>query len=73
MVEDRAGATGTIGSELVAKSPPDGYTVMVNSATHVANAHTYSKLSIDTMCDFVGVAPLATQVGMLVVHPSMPV
>jgi tripartite-type tricarboxylate transporter receptor subunit TctC len=73
VVENRAGATGTIGSELVAKSPPDGYTVMVNSATHVANAHTYSKLPYDTMRDFIGVAPLATQVGMLVVHPSMPV
>jgi len=56
-------------SELVANSPPDGYTVMVNSATHVANAHIYKKLPYDTMRDFTGVAPLAVQVGMLVVHP----
>jgi tripartite-type tricarboxylate transporter receptor subunit TctC len=72
-VENRAGATGTIGSEIVAKSPPDGYTVMVQSATHIANAHVYKKLPYDTMKDFTGVAPLAVQVGMLVVHPSLPV
>jgi tripartite-type tricarboxylate transporter receptor subunit TctC len=73
IVENRPGATGTIGSEIVAKSPPDGYTVMVNSATHIANAHVYKKLPYDTMKDFTGVAPLAVQVGMLVVHPSLPV
>ena len=73
VVDNRAGATGTIGSEIAAKSPPDGYTIMVNSATHVANAHTYKKLPYDTMRDFIGIMPLATQVGMLVVHPSLPV
>jgi tripartite-type tricarboxylate transporter receptor subunit TctC len=73
IVENRPGATGTIGSDLVAKSPPDGYTIMVNSATHVANPHIYKKLPYDTMKDFTGVMPLATQVGMLVVHPSLPV
>ena len=72
VVDNRAGATGTIGSEIAAKSPPDGYTIMVNSATHVANAHTYKKLPYDTMRDFIGIMPLATQVGMLVVHPSLP-
>jgi tripartite-type tricarboxylate transporter receptor subunit TctC len=72
IVENRAGATGTIGSDLVAKSPPDGYTILVNSATHVANAHMYKKLPYDTMKDFIGVIPLARQVGMLVVHPSLP-
>lgn len=72
-IENRPGATGTIGSEVVANSPADGYTVMVNSATHVANAHTYKKLPYDTMRDFTGVLPLAQQVGMLVVHPSLPV
>src|SRR5262249_32717998 len=49
VVENRAGATGTIGSDIVAKSPPDGYTVLVNSATHVANPHIYKKLPYDTM------------------------
>jgi tripartite-type tricarboxylate transporter receptor subunit TctC len=73
VVENRPGATGTIGSDIVAKSPPDGYTIMVNSATHVANAHIYKKLPYDTMKDFTGVMPLAVQIGMLVVHPSLPV
>lgn len=73
VVDNRAGATGTIGSEIAARSPADGYTIMVNSATHVANAHMYKKLPYDTMRDFTGILPLATQVGMLVVHPSLPV
>jgi tripartite-type tricarboxylate transporter receptor subunit TctC len=73
IIDNRPGATGTIGSEVAAKSPADGYTIMVNSATHVANAHMYKKLPYDTMRDFTGILPLATQVGMLVVHPSLPV
>ena len=73
VVDNRGGAAGTIGSELVAKSPADGYTVMVHSATHVANPHLYKKLPYDTLRDFVGVAPISAQIGMLIVHPSMPV
>jgi tripartite-type tricarboxylate transporter receptor subunit TctC len=73
IVENRGGATGTIGSDVVAKSAPDGYTILVTSATHVANPHTYKKLPYDTMRDFTGVMPLAVQIGMLVVHPSLPV
>jgi tripartite-type tricarboxylate transporter receptor subunit TctC len=73
VVENRGGATGTIGSDIVAKSAPDGYTIMVNSATHVANPHIYKTLPYDTMRDFTGVMPLAVQIGMLVVHPSLPV
>jgi len=73
VIDNRGGAAGTIGSDLVAKSPPDGYVVMVHSATHIANAHLYKKLQYDTLNDFIGVTPLATQVGILVVHPSLPV
>ena len=73
IVDNRGGAAGTIGSDLVAKSPPDGYTIMVHSATHVANPHLYGKLPYDTLKDFVGVAPLSVQIGMLIVHPSLPV
>jgi tripartite-type tricarboxylate transporter receptor subunit TctC len=72
VIDNRGGAAGTIGSDIVAKSPPDGYTVMVHSATHVSNAHLYKKLPYDTLKDFIGVTPLAVQVGMLVVHPSLP-
>src|SRR5262245_13343773 len=73
VIDNRGGAAGTIGSELVAKSPPDGYTLMVQSATHIANAHLYRSLPYDTLGDFVGITTLARQVGMLVVHPSLPV
>jgi len=73
VVDNRGGAAGTIGSDLVAKSPPDGYTIMVHSATHVSNPHLYGKLPYDTLKDFVGVAPLSVQIGMLIVHPALPV
>ena len=73
VIDNRAGATGTIGTDIVAKSAPDGYTILVTSATHVANAHTYNNLPYDTMKDLTGVMPLAVQIGMLVVHPSLPV
>jgi tripartite-type tricarboxylate transporter receptor subunit TctC len=72
VLENRGGAAGTIGADLVAKSPPDGYTVMVQSTTHVANAHLYKKLPYDTLKDFIGVTTLARQVGVLLVHPSLP-
>jgi tripartite-type tricarboxylate transporter receptor subunit TctC len=73
IIDNRGGAAGTIGADVVAKSPPDGYTVMVQSATHLANAHLYKKLPYDTLGDFIGITTLARQVGILVVHPSMPV
>jgi tripartite-type tricarboxylate transporter receptor subunit TctC len=73
IIDNRGGAAGTIGADVVAKSPPDGYTVMVQSATHIANAHLYKNLPYDTLGDFIGITALARQVGMLVVHPSLPV
>lgn len=72
VIDNRGGAAGQIGSEIVAQSPADGYTVMVQSTTHVANAHLYKKLNYDVLKDFIGVTTLARQVGMLVVHPSLP-
>lgn len=73
VIDNRGGAAGTIGTELVSQTAPDGYTVMVQSATHVANPHLYKKLPYDALRDFIGVTTLARQVGMLVVHPSLPV
>ena len=73
VVDNRGGAAGTIGSDVVAKSAPDGYTIMVHSATHVANPHLYGKLPYDTLKDFAAVAPVSAQIGMLIVHPSLPV
>jgi tripartite-type tricarboxylate transporter receptor subunit TctC len=72
VIENRGGASGIVGSELVAKSPPDGYVLMVQSATHVANPHLFKKVPFDTLKDFTGLTPLAAQVGMVVVHPSLP-
>lgn len=73
IIDNRGGAAGTIGTDMLSKSPSDGYTIMVHSATHIANPHLYKKLPYDTLKDVIGVAPLARQVGMLVVHPSLPV
>ncbi len=73
VIDNRPGAAGSIGSDLVAKAPPDGYTLMVHSTTHVGNAHIYKKLPYDTLKDFTGVAMLVSQPGALTVHPSLPV
>jgi len=73
IVDNRGGASGTIGADLVAKAAPDGYTIMVHSTTHVGNPHIYKPLPYDTLRDFVGVGLLVAQTGLLVVHPSLPV
>jgi tripartite-type tricarboxylate transporter receptor subunit TctC len=74
IVDNRGGASGVLGAEIVAKSPPDGYTIMVHSTTHVGNAHLYgSKLGYNTLRDFTGVGLLSAQPGALTAHPSLPV
>ena len=73
VIDNRPGAAGVLGAEIVARSPADGYTLMVHSTTHVGNPWTYKKLPYDTFKDFVGVATLVGQPGVLVVHPSLPV
>src|SRR5687767_11286647 len=59
VVDNRGGASGIIGSEAVAKAPADGYTIMVHSATHVANPHLFKKVPFDVLKDFTAVAPLS--------------
>ncbi len=73
VIDNRGGASGTIGADMVAKSKPDGYTLMVHSTTHVGNPHIYKQLPYDTLKDFVGIGLLSAQTGLLVVHPSLPV
>ena len=73
VIDNRGGASGMIGAAFVAKSPPDGYTLMVYSTTLLANAHLYEKPLYDAQKDFVGITPLTRLVLMLGVHPSMPV
>jgi tripartite-type tricarboxylate transporter receptor subunit TctC len=73
IIDNRAGAGGTIGSAVVAQSKPDGYTLLIQTAaSHVSNPHLYSKLPYDALRDFVGVSPLARVVSVLTVHPSLP-
>src|SRR6202166_3366965 len=70
IVDNRPGAGGTIGAAVVAKSPADGYTLMVHSAAHAYNPSIYTNLSFDTAKDFVEVVPLAGQPNVLVVAPT---
>ena len=66
VVENRPGAGGSVGSNLVAKAAPDGYTLLVNSNAHAANPALYSKLPYDTLVDFTGVTTLATLPNVLI-------
>lgn len=72
MIDNRPGGSGSIAAAAVAKLPPDGYTLMVHSATHLANAFMYQNLPYDTLRDFAGITSIARQVAVLVVHPSLP-
>ena len=74
VVDNRAGANGIIGIEHVARSAPDGYTVVVGSAGSFAiNPNVYAKLPFDVVKDFAPVSLFATVPELLVVHPSLPV
>ena len=70
VIENRPGAGGTIGAAFVAKSPPDGYTLLVHSAAQAYNPSIYATLPYDTVKDFVDIAALGGQPNVLVVAPS---
>jgi tripartite-type tricarboxylate transporter receptor subunit TctC len=73
-IDNRAGADGIVGLELLRKSPPDGYTIATVSAGPLAvNPHLYSKLPYDTLRDFTAIANLVGIPLLLVSHPSLPV
>lgn len=72
VIDNRAGAGGTIGSEIVAKAPADGYTILVASSSHTINPSVYKKLGYDPARDFAPVTLIAAGPGLLVVHPSVP-
>ena len=73
LVENRTGASGIIGTEYVAKSAPDGYTLLVGSQTTQAVVPAMYKVSYDTARDFAGVTEIARSPLMIVIHPSLPV
>ena len=74
VVENRTGAGGNIGAEVVAKSPPDGYTLVMGTiGTHAVNVSLFSKLPYDPVKDFAPVALVVEADGLLVLHPSVPV
>ena len=68
VIENRAGAGGSIGSNAVAKAAPDGYTLLINSSAHAVNPAIYAKLPYDTMKDFIDIVPLSMQPNVLVVN-----
>src|ERR1700675_4980503 len=73
VVENKAGAGGSIGAGYVAKAPPDGYTLMVGTvSSNAINAFLYSKLSFDVDRDFQAVSLLVRFPNLLIVNPKIP-
>jgi len=72
VIENRAGANGMIGSEMVAKAAKDGYTLLVNGANFVTTPSLYKNVTYDPVRDFDPVSLLAHAPNILVVHPSLP-
>jgi tripartite-type tricarboxylate transporter receptor subunit TctC len=70
-VENRAGAGGTIGSDFVAKSKPDGYTLLLTASPFVIAPHVYKDVPYNALADFTPVIRIATGPYVLVVHPSL--
>jgi len=73
VVENRPGGGTNIGSELVARAAPDGYTLLVGGTPNTVNAFLYRKLPYDTLKDFATIIHLDTAPNVLAVHPSLPV
>jgi tripartite-type tricarboxylate transporter receptor subunit TctC len=71
VVDNRPGASGNIGTEAVAKSPPDGYTLLMTASTIVLNRSLFKSIPYDPVKDFAPVAPLAIGRLALVTHPSV--
>jgi tripartite-type tricarboxylate transporter receptor subunit TctC len=70
VIENRGGAGGTIGTGLVARSAPDGYTLLLVPTSHVINPSIYAKLPYDTTRDFAPISLVASAAILMAVHPS---
>ena len=70
VIDNRGGASGTIGQQAVATATPDGYTIMIHSSSHTVSPSTFAKLPFDTTGDFVGVTPISSTPNVLVISAS---
>ncbi|MBI3043061.1 MAG: tripartite tricarboxylate transporter substrate binding protein [Betaproteobacteria bacterium] len=73
VVDNRPGAGGTLGTDLTAKAPPDGYTMLINNLSVAVNVTLYSKLPFDPLKDLQTISLVGRQPNILVVHPTLPV
>ena len=73
VIENRGGGGSTIGTEVVAKSPPDGYTLLLVSAAHVINPAMIKKLPYDSIRDFAPISVVADVPTAFAIHPTLPV
>ena len=73
VIDNRTGASGNIGAEIVARSAPDGYTLLMVNSTFAMNAGLYPKLEFDSLRDFTAIARVASTSGIVAVHPSLAV
>jgi len=73
IVDNRAGASGNIGTEFARNAPADGYTLLLNTLPFVTNQFVYRSMPYDPIADFVPIAVLSSVPALLVVHPSLPV
>jgi tripartite-type tricarboxylate transporter receptor subunit TctC len=70
VIENKGGASGTIGQAQVATAAPDGYTIMIHSSSHTVSPHTFAKLPFDTLADFTPVTPISSTPNVLVISPA---
>lgn len=73
IVDNRAGASTNLGTELTARAAPDGYTVLIATTPHAVNPSLFRKLPFDSIRDFTFISQLGTTQTVMVVHPSLPV
>ena len=73
VIDNRTGASGNIGTEVVARAAPDGYTIGSNTVPFVANTFLYRKVPYDVLNDFTAISLMAATGNVMTVHPSLPV
>src|SRR5438552_16841520 len=70
VVDNRSGASGVIGTEIVMNSPPDGYTLLINTIPFVSNQFLMPRVPYDPLRDFVSISPVASSPSVVTVHSS---